>query len=308
MEVVIPARDAGAFIGETLDSLRSSSFQAWKAWVVDDGSRDHTAAIAENTGDPRVALLKSTGIGAPGARNRGLDEVRADFVLFLDADDRLPASSLQRLYTTLCEHPASVLSYGRETLISDSGSPFGFPAPVARGRYPSGNVLSTILADCFIPTPGAALLRTSAVRELGGFTPGLPASQDWELWCRMAMLGEFSYVGATPIIAHRIPAAALSRVASPERYQAANRAVFSHPGIRGRFTAEELAGLKRRREARNYHNSAKEALRRTDWQAALAWSRGSLVRQPWNPRAIVIGCCALLRYVPPFVRQRLGIL
>lgn len=88
VDVVIPAFNAQAFLDEALDSVLAQGAWIGKLIVVDDGSDDATAAIAKTRGAPveLVQLPKNRGISA--ARNAGLARCTADFVAFLDADDR----------------------------------------------------------------------------------------------------------------------------------------------------------------------------------------------------------------------------
>ncbi|MBS1898524.1 MAG: glycosyltransferase family 2 protein [Actinobacteria bacterium] len=102
--VIVPGRDIAAFAPAALDSLRAQTLTAWRALLVDDGSADETGRIfaAAAEADPRFAVLHHTeprGLG--GARNAALDLVDTDYVGFLDGDDELTPSALERLTGTL---------------------------------------------------------------------------------------------------------------------------------------------------------------------------------------------------------------
>jgi glycosyltransferase involved in cell wall biosynthesis len=85
--VIIPARDAAPTLGRTLDALRRQQLdQSFEVIVVDDGSRDETAAIVERHA-PHVALIRNRASEGPGgARNRGARAARAPVLAFTDAD------------------------------------------------------------------------------------------------------------------------------------------------------------------------------------------------------------------------------
>src|SRR5437660_14397 len=101
--VIVPAYNASAYLGETIDSVRRQSFEDWELIVVNDGSRDSTAAVARRylAEDARIRLIEQTNAGVAAARNRGLADVdRAAWaVMFLDADDLLDSHALERLLT-----------------------------------------------------------------------------------------------------------------------------------------------------------------------------------------------------------------
>jgi len=86
VSVVVPARDAAATIGTTLEALASQDLaEPYEVIVVDDGSRDDTAAIAERSAGP-VRVLRDDGVGPGPARNAGAADARAPVLAFTDAD------------------------------------------------------------------------------------------------------------------------------------------------------------------------------------------------------------------------------
>lgn len=90
VSVIVPARDAGASIDTALRSLRAQSWQALEILVIDNGSRDDTAARvnAHAQQDARIQLLEGRDEpGAYAARNLGLAAATGDFITTLDADD-----------------------------------------------------------------------------------------------------------------------------------------------------------------------------------------------------------------------------
>ena len=87
VSVIIPARDAAPTLSGTLTALRAQDFAApFEVIVVDDGSRDQTAALAKRF-EPLVRLIRTERSEGPGAaRNRGVSAARAEVLAFTDAD------------------------------------------------------------------------------------------------------------------------------------------------------------------------------------------------------------------------------
>src|SRR5947209_8397752 len=87
VSVIIPARDAAPTLGLTLDALKDQELEAaFEVVVVDDGSRDATAAIARRYA-PLVTLVRNDHSTGPGAaRNRGVESAQAPVLAFTDAD------------------------------------------------------------------------------------------------------------------------------------------------------------------------------------------------------------------------------
>ena len=86
--VVVPARDAAATLGATLEALAAQDLEtAYEVIVVDDGSTDATAAIAESARLP-VRVIRGPAEGPGSARNRGAEQARGRALAFTDADCR----------------------------------------------------------------------------------------------------------------------------------------------------------------------------------------------------------------------------
>lgn len=86
VSVVIPAYNASPFLRETLASALAQTHRPLEVIVVDDGSTDDTAAIAESFGPP-VRVIRQPNQGESVARNRAIDEAAGEWIAFLDADD-----------------------------------------------------------------------------------------------------------------------------------------------------------------------------------------------------------------------------
>ena len=91
-------------LGDCLDSIAAQSFADLEVIMVDDGSADHSAGIAraKAAADPRFRLIQPPEHGGPGgARNRGIEQARGEFLAFVDGDDVLPANAYELLLNAL---------------------------------------------------------------------------------------------------------------------------------------------------------------------------------------------------------------
>lgn len=130
--IVMPGRDVAGFAADALDSLRDQTLPRWRAILIDDGSVDGTTALFEAAAasDTRFTILRhdvARGLGA--ARNVALDLVDTPFVGFLDADDVMTPTALERWVQTLTE-TGSDLVVGAYVRLR----------PDARGGYTRGEV------------------------------------------------------------------------------------------------------------------------------------------------------------------------
>ncbi|MDR6865570.1 glycosyltransferase involved in cell wall biosynthesis [Microbacterium resistens] len=104
--VIVPGRDVEAYAPAAIASLQAQTEQRWRAILIDDGSADATGDVfaAAASTDPRFTLIRhAEPQGLSAARNAGLDRITTPYLGFLDGDDELTPSALERMTGTLTE-------------------------------------------------------------------------------------------------------------------------------------------------------------------------------------------------------------
>ena len=190
------------FVTETLESVQAQTLPDFEAICLDDGSTDGTRKLMEGVArqDGRFRVLSGPGFGVSAARNMGLREARGRFILFLDADDLLAEDALSRFARALVnsEAPAAVAGVKK---IGDDGAPL--PGMDNRSLIPAQDHLSALLRKNLIVNGGAIGIRRTALDAAGGYDENLKNGEDWELWCRLALLGDFEIVSGGPVLFYR---------------------------------------------------------------------------------------------------------
>jgi glycosyltransferase involved in cell wall biosynthesis len=125
VSIVIPAYQASATIGACIEATRNQRFPEGETEiiVIDDGSRDETAAIARSYAG--VQVISQPNAGAAAARNRGWREASGTWVAFLDSDcvpSRGWLHALHEAVTTPADGTPPPLGAAGKTLGLDSGS------------------------------------------------------------------------------------------------------------------------------------------------------------------------------------------
>ncbi|MBJ7984418.1 MULTISPECIES: glycosyltransferase family 2 protein [Bacillus] len=90
VSIITPSYNSLCFIGETITSVQSQSYENWEMLIVDDASTDHSAVKIKEMieGDSRIRLLSlEENMGAAKARNIAIKEARGRYIAFLDSDD-----------------------------------------------------------------------------------------------------------------------------------------------------------------------------------------------------------------------------
>ena len=313
VSVVIPCHNQGQYLGEAIASALAQSGPPVEIVVVDDGSTDHTAAVA--AGYPEVRCARQARQGLAAARNAGFQACRGDFVVFLDADDRLVPAALATGVEQLERHPECAFVYGRHRLIAADGSVLCEPRPQPRAR----EHYLALLQENYIAMHGAVMYRRAALEAVGGFDPSLRACEDYDLYLRIARA--FPIVGHDVLVAeYRQHAASMSR--DPELMLTSVLAVLraQAPLLRGRASHRAAWRAGMREQRRHYGGAlldlARAAVAAREWRratrllAALArhYPRGYalLFRRLISAWLRPAGGCRGAPTIPPVGQMRFG--
>jgi GT2 family glycosyltransferase len=131
---VIPTYNRADSLVGAVESVVHQSYPAREIIVVDDGSTDDTAAVCR-TVPAGVKTIRQENAGVSAARNRGVREASADFVAFLDSDDRWMANKLEVQAAVLDALPRVGWTVGGCELVDSSGTALGRPQSF-EGTFP----------------------------------------------------------------------------------------------------------------------------------------------------------------------------
>lgn len=191
VSIITPTFNHECFIGQCLDSVLSQTSGDWEQIVVDDGSRDQTAAIVAqySASDPRIRLIRQENKGIwrlSETYNCALDRARGTFIAILEGDDFWPEHKLAEQVQIHQEMPDLLFSYGRAGILK-TGRIIGenWMPPLAGLRPAIDYLRQALLAQTWI-IPVTAVIQRSALENLGGFRQdiGYPAV-DFSTWVRL---------------------------------------------------------------------------------------------------------------------------
>lgn len=103
VSVVVPVYRGEDFLPRCVESVLAQTYRNLELILVDDGSPDHCGDICDRyaAADPRVVVIHQSNGGPSRARNRGIDVARGDYIAFIDADDWVAETYLERLVDLL---------------------------------------------------------------------------------------------------------------------------------------------------------------------------------------------------------------
>jgi mannosyltransferase OCH1-like enzyme/GT2 family glycosyltransferase len=186
-------RNHARWIGEALESALGQDYPNFEIVVVDDGSTDTTPELLAAIDDPRLRVIRKQASNVPDSRNHVMNEARGDYVCWLDSDDVLLPGILRAYGDRALDWPDVAVFYGDIIQIDAQGR--------ITGRLPyenhacNGHLLAQLFIRNRMPNPGT-LVRTAAMREIGGFDLLTHGSCDYDLWLRLAAASHrFMHIG-----------------------------------------------------------------------------------------------------------------
>ena len=181
--IVITAYNDEAYLREALQSAFDQTRAPVEIVIVDDGSATPVAEFLQGVEGVRIVRQANAGLSA--ARNTGAQAVGADLVIFLDGDDRLRPEAVAAGAAAMAASPTADLAYGGHLRVRADGSPIGGVRfmPLAEDAY------LALLRRNVIGMFSSAIVRRSALLEVGGFDVSLPRCEDYDLYLRLARRG-----------------------------------------------------------------------------------------------------------------------
>ncbi len=201
--VIVPAYNASVTIRETLDALLAQESGDWECIVVDDGSTDNTAAIAQEyvVRDSRFRLIRQENRGTAGAYRTGIAAATADLLVICAADDLLLPAHLRAMGVLVHANPDyEIYSSNGEYLFHDTGERkvvyAGEEWQVARSLS-----LEQVVEECFFSV-GVAF-RRRVLDVAGGHRTGVYVD-DYDLWLRAMARGARHLYTPQVLALHRV--------------------------------------------------------------------------------------------------------
>lgn len=182
LSVIIPLYNKEKYIATTVNSVLQQSFKDFEIVVVNDGSTDISLSIVESISDQRIRLINKQNEGVSATRNRGIQEAKGDYIMFLDADDVLLPNAFSEF----------------ERMVSESN---GYDILVASfvEKDETGNIVNSCICkngmmqnpmksywekDCF-PRMGNCFIKRQTIQKVGFLRTDFTLYEDLEWIIRL---------------------------------------------------------------------------------------------------------------------------
>ncbi len=181
ISVVIPCYNHGKFLGDAIDSVLQSDFKEYEIIIVNDGSTDPlTLRVFKELGrrfsdNQTVTILRQKNLGLSSARNAGIQRAAGEYILPLDADNKIRPHYLRKAVEVLDQNSDIGIVYAYANLFGEKKGVWTFPVFDAR----------KLLIENFVEA--CSVFRKRIWEECNGYDPAMVIGyEDWDFWiCAM---------------------------------------------------------------------------------------------------------------------------
>ncbi len=186
----MPARNAGAFIKQSIESILQQTYTNFELIIVDDQSTDDTRNIAEGVIDARVTVVYGKAEGIASAINIGLKHAKGKYFCRCDSDDLFPENRLKIQAEWLDKHHEYIAVCGSYSSIDSKGRHIIQYHKNTRSRCIDSHFMDGQVITHF----GTFMVKTSALRAIGGCRTFFETAEDIDLQLRLSQQGAIFFI------------------------------------------------------------------------------------------------------------------
>ncbi|HXW98294.1 MAG TPA: glycosyltransferase [Methanomicrobiales archaeon] len=203
VSAILPVYNGERYLAATLESLLGQTYPSIEVVAVDDGSTDRSTAILEEYRDRfggRLLVLTVPNGGVSRARNLGVERAKGAYVAFIDQDDLWLPAKVERQVEALARS-GSRISFTNTAIIDGEGRT---QSPRV-DRFPGGDTVNWFEKVLFDPLVAisSVMVERALFLEIGGFSPELRISEDYDLLLRI-LWREKPAVVDEPLLEYRV--------------------------------------------------------------------------------------------------------
>lgn len=143
ISVIIPVYNVENYLKKCIQSILAQDFSEYEIILVDDGSTDGSGKICDEYSQKysQIKTIHQKNIGQGGARNKGIEEARGDYLLFIDSDDSIKENTFSYLYNTALDNGTDIVLFGMDYIDEDGNT-------IETKRASSGGICNVDSSQC----------------------------------------------------------------------------------------------------------------------------------------------------------------
>ncbi|MCF6279735.1 MAG: glycosyltransferase [Flavobacteriaceae bacterium] len=174
VSIIVPCYNQAKYLSEALESLAQQTYDDWECIIINDGSKDNTREIAQKwvDKDERFKYIETANGGVSKARNIGIKKAIGEYILPLDADDKIHNTYIEKALNIIQNNPELKLVYCEAAMFGVANRKWNLP----KYSYKKLLVKNMIFTS--------ALYRKKEYELVGGYTEGI-LFEDWNFWLKL---------------------------------------------------------------------------------------------------------------------------
>jgi glycosyltransferase involved in cell wall biosynthesis len=179
VSIVIPCFNAGRLLVEAVETALAQTHADTEVVIVDDGSTDaETVRLLRDSQWPRTRIIAQSNAGPAVARNVAITEATGEYILPLDADDKIAPTYVEKALAAMEKQPEVGIVYCKAMKFGAEDGPWGLPVYTLRELVIDNVIFVT------------SLFRKEDWSRVGGFNEKLRYGvEDYEFWVKIVNLG-----------------------------------------------------------------------------------------------------------------------
>ena len=276
--VIMPLYNKAAYVEKGIRSVLGQTYPHYELIVVNDGSKDNSAEIAEKLLDGvyNARLINQENVGVAVARNNGVAQAKGEYVCFLDADDWWDVSFLQEMQQFIKEYPEAGIWGTNYWYVKKGKTHVAVPCETGYINYPKLYAETSVMPLTSI----SVCIKKDILNALDGFPIGIKLGEDFLLWSNIALHYKVAFLNkAVAYYNNDIPASlrATRNLHAPEYHmlfkmqylesvvESDNVEIENKTDWKQLLDKLRVNGLLEYWMSDEYHDIAKQELTKVDW-------------------------------------------
>jgi glycosyltransferase involved in cell wall biosynthesis len=199
VSVIMPVKDAGEFVVESIESIRKQTLTDWEMIIVDDGSRDVTTKILKKYAkkDKRIQVIRhEIPQGIAKSLNECLKLAKGKYIARMDGDDVSYPTRLAEQIEYLEKNRSVVAVGGQVVMIDNKGMEF------AEKNFPTDSKRLRDVIMWMVPMQHPAMMVRGSKYRKCKYDERFRTAEDVEMMMQLLQYGEFANLD-TPVLKYR---------------------------------------------------------------------------------------------------------
>lgn len=290
--VIMPLYNKAPYVAKAIRSVLAQTFSDYELVIVNDGSKDESADIAEKliAGNAHCRLIRQENAGVSVARNNGVAASQGDYLCFLDADDWWEPSFLEEMEKLIEDFPDAGIYGTNYTIVNETKHKTRVARIGVEDGFEKGYINYCQAYSKTLNMPlwtGAVCIPRKVFVEMRGFPEGIKLGEDFLLWIHIALKYKVVFLNKPQANYNQDVSVAnrgVGRLHKPESHMLWNLADLEavekeNADYKQLVDRLRTYGLWPYFLSEAYHEAAERELEKVDWSSQPSRSR-ALYRKP----------------------------